>query len=115
MLRSHFLASLEQYLGHQASLQEVGEWLLAHLQEILDSGDRDTIRLANQVDADLVEFNEGLIDESILRERLERYRASNASPSEYSTHAYSESDIIFSSVGVPGAEATIHFRHVVVA
>ncbi|MBI3321728.1 MAG: hypothetical protein HYZ91_05620 [Candidatus Omnitrophica bacterium] len=115
MLRSHLLDSLKQYLDQEASLQGLGERLLSHLQEILDSGDQDTIRLANQVDADLVEFNEGLIDESILRERLERYLASNASPSEYSTHAYSESDVVFSPIGVPGAEVTIHFRHVVVA
>ena len=73
MLRSHLLDSLKRYLDQEASLQELGEWLLSHLQEVLDSGDQDTIRLANQVDADLVEFNEGLIDEATLREHLDSY------------------------------------------
>lgn len=73
MLRSHLLDSLKRYLDQETSLQELGEWLLSHLQEILDSGDHDTIRLANQVDADLVEFSEGLIDEATLREHLDSY------------------------------------------
>ena len=115
MLRSHLLASLEQHLNQQTSLHEVGEWLLAHLQEILDSGDQQAIHLANQVDADLVELNEGLIDETILRERFQSYLASDRTASSYLTHACSESDVMFSSVGVPGAEVMIHFRHVVVA
>lgn len=73
MLRSHLLDSLKRYLDEQASLQELGDWLLSHLQEILDSRDHDAIRLANQVDADLVEFSEGLIDEATLREHLDGY------------------------------------------
>ena len=115
MLRSHLLASLERYLNHETSLHEVGDWLLTHLQEILDSGDQQTIHIANQVDADLVELNERLIDETVLRERFQSYLASDRAASSYLTHAYSESDVMFSSVGVPGAEVTIHFRHVVVA
>jgi hypothetical protein len=116
MLRSHLVALLERYLNQQSSVGQVGEWLLGHLQEILDSGDRQAIHLANQVDADLVELSEGLLDETLLRERFQHYLfTANHVVSSYLTHAYSESDVMFSPVGVPGAEVTIHFRHVVVA
>jgi len=47
------------------------QWLVTHLQEILDSQDRTAIELANQVDAALVEFSAGVLDEVALRQRLD--------------------------------------------
>ena len=115
MLLTHLRASLERYLNQQGSLRDVEVWLLAHLQEILESGNQQVVELANQVDADLVEFGEGLLDEAILQDRFARYLAVSITSPEYLTQANSETNVIFSPVGVPGAEMTIHFRHVVVA
>lgn len=63
---------VECYLTERCSLRDLEAWLLSNLQGILDSGDKTAIEVANQVDADLIEFGEGLIDEATLRERLER-------------------------------------------
>jgi len=46
---------------------------MSNLQRILDSGDQKAMEVANQIDADLIEFGEGLIDETVFRERLESY------------------------------------------
>ena len=115
MFLAHLLLSLEHYLHQQCSLRDIGELLLTRLQDILDSGDQQTISLANHIDADLIEHGEDLIDETTLRARFEHYLASHPLPFQYSTNANSESDVIFTPVGVPGAEVTIHFRHVWVA
>lgn len=115
MLRTHLLAWIERYLTGAASRENMGKWLLSHLQEILDSGDGRAIALANKIDADLVEFSEKLIDERILQERFTRYVANYSTSSEYRTQGNSETDVMFSPVGVPGAEMMVHFRHVVVA
>ena len=40
---------------------------------MLNSGDGAAVEVANQIDADLIEFGEGLIDETAIRERLESY------------------------------------------
>lgn len=72
MLRQ-LLNYIEDYLTGRCLLRDLETWLVSNLQQILDLGDTSTIEVANQVDADLVELGEGLIDEAILRERLERY------------------------------------------
>jgi len=68
---SALLTHLETYLNDSCPLQQVEEWVVAHLQEILNSGDQEAIQLANQVDAALVEFSAGALDEVVLRQRLE--------------------------------------------
>jgi hypothetical protein len=115
MALTHLRASLERYLNQQGSLRDIEEWLLTHLQDILDSGNQQAVELANQVDADIVEFGEGLLDEAMLKARFVRYLTGSSISSEYRTQGNSETDLIFSPVGVPGAEMTVHFRHVVVA
>lgn len=115
MVLTHLRASLERYLNQQGSLRDIEKWLLSNLQEILDSGNQQAVELTNQVDADLVEFGEGLIDEAMLKDRFARYLTASSVSSEYRTQADSETNIVFSPVGVPGAEMTVHFRHVVVA
>lgn len=65
--------ALNLSLAGYSDLQALEQWLLSNLQAILDSGDAVAISVANQLDADLVEFSEGLIDELTLREHLESY------------------------------------------
>ena len=68
---SALLAHLEIYLNDGCPLQEVERWLVAHLQEILDSREQAAIEFTNQVDAALVEFAAGVLDEVELRQRLD--------------------------------------------
>ncbi|MCL4535187.1 MAG: hypothetical protein M1370_08540 [Bacteroidetes bacterium] len=46
---------------------------MIHLQDILDSKDKQAIRLANSIDADLIQLNEGIIDEETFHDRLQAY------------------------------------------
>lgn len=68
---SALLSHLETYLNDGCSLQELERWLVAHLQEILDARNQAAIELANQIDASLVEFSAGALDEVTLRQRLD--------------------------------------------
>lgn len=70
---NELLNKLDHYLIEQCSLQELQTWLLTNLQDILASNDKKAIEVANNVDADIVEFHENLIDEVTLRERSESY------------------------------------------
>lgn len=72
MLRQ-VLNYVNDYLNSYCTLRDLQTWLLSNLQRILDSGDEAAIEVANQIDADLVEFGEGLIDETAVRERIESY------------------------------------------
>jgi len=64
---------MEHYLRDRADVRELEAWLLTHLQPILDSKDDMAIRIANRLDADLIQLGEGLIDASDLARRLELY------------------------------------------
>ncbi|MDO8137788.1 MAG: hypothetical protein Q6354_09120 [Candidatus Brocadiales bacterium] len=68
---NQLLNYMDSYLVSECSLQDLESWLLSNLQKILDSGDEAATKVANQVDADLVELNEGLIDETVFRNKLE--------------------------------------------
>lgn len=74
---TELLNRVDSYLLGKVSLQHLEEWLLSNLQSILDSGDNKAVDLANKLDADLVEVTEGLIDESAIREYLQRYVSDN--------------------------------------
>ena len=67
------LNRIDGYVLSRCTLRDLETWLLSNLQQILDSGEKAAIDLANEVDADLVELGEGLIDELTFRERLESY------------------------------------------
>ena len=61
------------YLNGYCTLRDLQTWLLSNLQRILESSDEATIEMANQIDTDLIELGEGLIDEAVVRERIESY------------------------------------------
>lgn len=48
-------------------------WLASRLQPIIRAGDPATVQLADNIDADLIEFGEGLIDRETLTERWRSY------------------------------------------
>jgi len=64
---------INDYLNGHCTLRDLQTWLLSNLQGILDSSDKTAIEMANQIDADLIELGEGLIDEAVVRERIESY------------------------------------------
>ena len=70
---NELLNSIDSFLLGQSTLEDLENWLVAHLQDILDSGDQRATNIANQVDADLVEYGEGLVNISTLVERLQSY------------------------------------------
>ena len=59
------------YLIGKTSLREVETYVAENLQEILDSNDENAIEITNRVEADLVEFGEGIIDKATLRKNFE--------------------------------------------
>lgn len=67
------LNSMDSYLLGMIALSDLEDWLVSNLQEILDSGEQQTIDIANHLDADIVEFGEGLIEVPTLNERLLSY------------------------------------------
>lgn len=70
MLLHSLLEQIKRYLVGKIDRQDLERWLLSYLQVILDSGDRDTIHLANQVDGLFVELGEQIISEQAFRESL---------------------------------------------
>lgn len=70
---AELLNTTNAYLMGRITLHQLEEWLLTNLQSILDCGDDRAIKIANELDADLVEFGENLIDKSTIREHLQRY------------------------------------------
>ena len=73
---AELLKTIKSYVLGTITLQELEEWLLSHMQDILNSGDERAAVIANELDADLVEFTEGILSESDIREKLQRYMIS---------------------------------------
>jgi hypothetical protein len=59
-------AALNQYANREIDLAAFEDWLVSHLQLILDSHDSDSIDIANNLDARFIELGEGLIAEQEL-------------------------------------------------
>ena len=72
-MRQEFLQQLIDYLNGRYTIQEFEAWMLSNLGVILNSGDGELIDMANDIDADFMEFSEGIINEKVLKERLMGY------------------------------------------
>ena len=73
-MRNEFASILSKFLDSSVSLIEMQEWLLAHLQAILDSGDIIAIDAANEIDADLMSLGGDVIDEATFIRHLYGFR-----------------------------------------
>ena len=62
---------LQHYMNGKTLLSDLEDWLVANLQSILDAGDEKVIEVANEIDADLMEFRDGSIDEKTLLTHFE--------------------------------------------
>lgn len=79
-LRAELYAELSRYLSGGADAAALEDWVVAHLQLILDSGDAAAISLADELDVSLVELGEGIIDRDAFRERLARLERAIPAP-----------------------------------
>ena len=70
---SKLLNQIDHCLLRLISLSDFEDWLVAHLQEILDSGEQDAIEMANQIDADFAEYSQGILDEQTIFDNLHSY------------------------------------------
>lgn len=61
MLHHEILGQLKQYAEGRSSAESVESWILSQYQSILNSGERDAINLANEINALFVELGEQVI------------------------------------------------------
>jgi hypothetical protein len=69
--------ALVRYLTRDRSLAELEEFLVGNMQDFLDSREPKTINMANEVDALIIEKEEGLLSEDQLRETLHKLLLEN--------------------------------------
>ena len=79
-LRAELYAELSRCLSGAADAAALEDWVVAHLQLILDSGDAAAISLADELDVSLVELGEGIISPAAFRERLARWESAGTAP-----------------------------------
>lgn len=79
-LRAELYAELSRYLFGAIDAATLEDWVVAHLQLILDSGDAAAISLADELDVSLVELGEGIISPAAFRERLARLERASPVP-----------------------------------
>lgn len=72
-LKSKLMNHLENYLNDKLSGDELESWLVCNLQDILDSGDINLIRISDDIDADFIELGEELIDDTTFRKNMQGY------------------------------------------
>lgn len=79
-LPAELYIELRRYLSGAIDAAALEDWVVAHLQLILDSGDTAAIGLADELDVSLVELGEGIIDAAAFRERLARLAQASPIP-----------------------------------
>jgi hypothetical protein len=55
--------TLAQYANREIDIGAFEDWVVSHLQPIFDSGDQESIDIANTLDARFIELGESLITE----------------------------------------------------
>jgi hypothetical protein len=71
MIKDEILRIFGNFCSGRLSLEQFEEWVVSHLQETLDSGDKECIALMDEADTLLMELGEGQIAESLLRNEIE--------------------------------------------
>ena len=109
------LTQTNMYLLGRITLQELEEWLVANLQVILDSGDDRSTHLANELDAELIQYGEGIIDELTIREHIERQTLSTPPIMYVDSVAVASLDFRVIAGAVASSEHPFRFTEGVVA
>lgn len=63
MMKEMILHELSRYISGEMSLGSFEEWILSHLQEILDSADQEAIAIVDEIDALLMQLSANEISE----------------------------------------------------
>jgi len=66
MEKQAILRIFRDYVSGKARLNDLEDWVLSHIQGVLDSGDQEAIALIDRVDALLIEIGVGLASEEDL-------------------------------------------------
>lgn len=61
---------VEAYLDGKVAVRDLETWVVSSLQAILDSEDEEVVTAVNEVDAGLVEYVAGVLDDDLLEKRL---------------------------------------------
>ena len=61
---------IEGYLGGEVAIRALETWVVSSVQPILDSDDEEAINAINEVDASLVEYGMGVLDDDLLEKRF---------------------------------------------
>ena len=70
MLHDQILEQLKQFEYGLVDEKKLEEWVLSHLQQILDSGENRAIELANDLDALFIQEGEGIISSAEIRQNI---------------------------------------------
>ena len=79
-LLAELLVEIERYRLGVSDADTLEDWVVAHLQLILDAEDAAALRLADGVDVAFVELGENIIDTAAFRERLAELAAAAPVP-----------------------------------
>ena len=69
-LLTEMLDAVKAYLQGSDTEDALEDWIVGHLQPVLNSGDAVAIDIANEIDVSFVELGEGIIDRATLKSRL---------------------------------------------
>ena len=72
MFHHQVLEQLKKFQTGERDLQQLEEWVIAHLQQILDSREDRAIELANEIDALFIEEDEDLRSRDEVRNEIAR-------------------------------------------
>lgn len=64
------ISMLTQYRKREISIASLEDWMVSHLQAVLDSGDHGASAIADEVIALIVELGEGIVAEDEIRSRI---------------------------------------------
>lgn len=69
-MRAELLAEIGRYVAGESGVNDLQGWLVAHLQAIVESSDQVAIKVANQLDVDLIHLTDGVVSEQSVWEHL---------------------------------------------
>lgn len=64
---------LHAYLNDEISLDDLESWLVINLQDFINVNDAETMKIVDELDADLVEYGMGTLEEIDVYERVREY------------------------------------------
>jgi hypothetical protein len=70
MSKQRILRAFGRYAFGETSFEQFEEWIVSHLQDVLNSGDPESIALMDEADSSLIELNQNQISEEEFMSRI---------------------------------------------